>query len=185
MRPPTVCTREEKPSLQTFDPTRHAPSDFLDAWFELVQELDDESQTQMGRYYAGYLKRFDPYMRRAYDRRLEPVLNHACLARRVLEVGSGCGSESLLLATLGCDVTGLELHWKRLCTARRRLSMLETMRGTSVTCRFLEGSLFDEDLDLGADRFDLVWMEDTFHHLEPRNQVGARIADLLRLAGTL
>jgi len=173
------------PSLRTFDPTRHAPSDFLDAWFELVPKLDDESRRQMGRYYAGYLKRFDPYMRRAYDRRLEPILKRARCSTRVLEVGSGCGSESLLLAVLGCDVTGLELHRHRLRTARQRLSVLKTMRGTSLTCRFLEGSLFDDDLDLGAERFDVVWMEDTFHHLEPRNRVGPRIADIIQPGGHL
>ena len=177
--------RAGRPNLRTFDPTRHAPSDFLDAWFELVPELDDNSRIQMGRYYAGYLKRFDTYMRRAYDRRLEPILSRARYATRVLEVGSGCGSESLLLAILGCDVTGLELHRQRLRTARQRLSVLEEMRGTSLTCRFLEGSLFDDDLDLGAERFDVVWMEDTFHHLEPRNRVGARIAGLIQPGGHL
>ena len=98
---------------------------------------------------------------------------------------SGCGSESLLLAILGCDVTGLELKRQRLRTARQRLSVLEKMRGTSLACRFLEGSLFDDDLDLGAERFDVVWMEDTFHHLEPRNRVGARIADLVQPGGYL
>ena len=98
-------------------------------------------------------------------------------------MGSGCGSESLLLASLGCDVTGLELHRPRLHTARQRQSLLEELHGASLTCRFVEGSLFDDDLDLGGKPFDVVWMEETLHHLEPRDRVGARIAALVRPGG--
>lgn len=169
--------------LETFDPSRHSPSDFLAAWFDCMQQLDDDARNQFGRYYAGYLKRFDPYMRASYDRRLEPLLRHAHPGTRVLEVGSGCGSESLLMALRGCDVTGLELHKQRLHTARQRLALLEDARGP-LSCRFLDGSLFDDDLDLGdAEGFDLIWMEEVFHHLEPRGRVAERIAELTRPGG--
>ena len=178
-----VGARPGGAGLRTFDPARHAPSDFLAAWFDLVPELDDDARRQFRRYYAGYLKRFDSYMRHAYDRRLEPFLSRARPGARVLEVGSGCGSESLLLASLGCDVTGLDLHRPRLHTARQRQTLLEELRGASLTCRFLEGSLFDDDLDLGAEPFDVVWMEETLHHLEPRERVGARVAALVRPGG--
>ena len=178
-----VDARSGRTTLRTFDPTRYAPSDVLAAWFDLVPELDDDAQRQFRRYYRRYLRRFDPYMRHAYDRRLEPILSRARSGARVAEVGSGCGSEGLLLAMLGCDVTGLDLHRQRLHTARQRQSLLEKLRGASLTCRFLEGSLFDDDLDLGEEPFDVVWMEETFHHLEPRDQVGARIAALVRPGG--
>ena len=170
-------------SLTTFDPSRDAASDFLAAWFDHLSELDSDARRQLRRYYGRYLKHFDPYMRHAYDRRLEPLLSRVRPRARVLEVGSGCGSESLLLASLGCDVTGFDLHRQRLDTARQRQSLLEERRGMPLTCRFLEGSLFDDDLDLGSELFDVVWMEEVLHHLEPRDRVPACVAALVRPGG--
>ena len=170
-------------SLTTFDPSRDTASDFLAAWFDHLPELDNDARRQLRRYYAGYLKHFDPYMRHAYDRRLEPLLSRVRPRARVLEVGSGCGSESLLLASIGCDVTGFDLNPQRLHTARQRQCLLEERCGMPLTCRFLEGSLFDDDLDLGGELFDVVWMEEVLHHLEPRDRMAARIAALVRPGG--
>ena len=170
--------------LRLFDPDRHAPSDFLAAWFDLSYLLDDPARRQFEQYYSGYLRRFDSYMRCSYDRRLEPLLSRVQPGTRVLEVGSGCGSECLYLASLECDVIGLELHGKRLHAARERQSLLERLRGASLPCRFVEGSLSDDSLDLGAP-FDLVWMEETFHHIEPRDRVGERVAELVATGGHL
>ena len=172
-------------ALRAFDRDGQTASDFLAAWFDHASELDDEARRQFERYYAGYVGRFNSYIRQSYDRRLEPLLSLVQAGTRVLEVGSGCGSECLFLATLGCDVTGLELGGRRLHAARERQSLLETLRGAPLPCRFLEGSLFDGDLDLGGKRFDVVWMEEAFHHLEPRNRVGERIAALVEAGGHL
>ena len=172
-------------ALRAFDPDRQTASGFLAAWFDHASQLDDEAHRQFERYYAGYLKRFDSYMRHSYDRRLEPLLNRVQAGTRVLEVGSGCGSECLLLASLRCEVTGIEIHKKRLHAARARQSLLEELCGSPLPCRFLEGSLFDGDLDLGGEPFDIVWMEEAFHHLEPRKRVGERIASLVAIGGHL
>ena len=170
-------------ALRPFGAGRHTTSGFLAAWFDLAPRLDDEARRQFERYYAGYLKRFDSYMRHSYDRRLAPLLLRVRAGTRVLEVGSGCGSECLFLASLGCDVTGVEIHKMRLHTARERQSLMEKLRGTTLPCRFVEGSLFDDDLDLGGESFDVVWMEEAYHHLEPRNRVGARVANLVSVGG--
>ena len=170
-------------ALRSLDVDRHTASDLLAAWLDLASRLDDDARRELERYYAGYMQHFDSYMRHSYDRRLEPLLNRVQAGARVLEVGSGCGSECLLLACLGCDVTGLELNGRRLYAAQERQSLLEDLRGSSLPCRFLYGSLFDEDLDLGGEPFDVMWMEDAFHHLEPRSRVGERIAALVSVGG--
>ena len=169
--------------LRSFDANRHTASDFLAAWFDLATQLGDDARRQFERYYAGYLKRFDPYMRRSYDRRLEPLLSRVRAGTRVLEVGSGCGSECLFLAALGYDVTGVELNRNRLHTARERQSLMEKLCGSTLPCHFVEGSLFDDDLDLGGEPFDVVWMDKAFHHLEPRSCLGERIAALVSPGG--
>ena len=170
-------------ALRSFDANRHTASAFLAAWFDVSSRLDDDAQREFKRYYAGYMKHFDAYMRHSYDRRLEPLLDRVKAGTRVLEVGSGCGSESLFLAFLGCDVTGLELNGQRLHAACERQSLLEELCGSPLPCRFLRGSLFDRDMDLGDEPFDVVWMEDAFHHLEPRSRVGECIAALVSVGG--
>ena len=169
--------------LLTFNPCRHAPSDFLSAWFDVIHLLDAESRKEFGRYYAGYLKCFDSYTRNAFDRRLKPLLDRTPPGTRVLDIGSGCGSEGLLLAIRGCEVIGIEINFQRLQTARKRQSLYESVHGETLDCRFQEGSLFDRHLNLGNSGFDVVWMEETFHHVEPRESVGARIAELVRPGG--
>jgi len=170
-------------ALRSFDENRHTASDFLAAWFDVSSRLDDDARREFKRYYAGYMKHFDPYMRHSYDRRLEPLLERVQTGTRVLEVGSGCGSESLFLACLGCDVTGLELSGQRFHAVRERQSLLEELCGSPLPCRFLRGSLFDRNLDLGDEPFDVVWMEEAFHHLEPRSRVGECIAALVLVGG--
>ena len=87
------------------------------------------------------------------------------------------------MASLGHEVTGLDLNKARLHAARERRLLLEELSGRPLPCRFVSGSLFDGDLDLGGETFDIVWMEEAFHHLEPRNEVGERIAALLPSGG--
>ena len=170
-------------ALRSSNADRRPASDFLAAWFGLASRLDDGARREFERYYAGYIRHFDSYMRHSYDRRLEPLVSRVQAGTRVLEVGSGRGSECLYLACLGCDVTGLELNGQRHRTARARQSLLEELRGSPLPCRFLQGSLFDDDLDLGGQPFDAVWMEEAFHHLEPRRRVGERIAALVSAGG--
>ena len=170
-------------ALRPFGADRHTASGFLAAWFDLAPRLDDEARRQFERYYAGYLKHFDSYMRHSYDRRLEPLVTRVRAGTRVLEVGSGCGSECLFLASLRCEVTGIEIHKKRLHAAKSRQSLLEELQDAPLPCSFVEGSLFDDDLGLGGEPFDVVWMEEAYHHLEPRNRVGAHVADLVSVGG--
>ena len=130
------------------------------------------------------MNRFDSYIRHSYDRRLEPLLSRIPPGSRVLKVGCGCGSECLYLASLGHEVTGLDLNKARLHAARERRLLLEELSGRPLPCRFVSGSLFDGDLDLGGETFDIVWMEEAFHHLEPRNEVGnALLHCSLQVAG--
>ena len=50
-------------ALRAFGASRYAASDFLAAWLDCASRLEDEARHQFERYYAGYLKRFDAYMR--------------------------------------------------------------------------------------------------------------------------
>ena len=115
--------------LRSFDADLHTASDFLAAWLDVAPELDDEARSAFERYYKGYMNRFDSYIRHSYDRRLEPLLSRIPPGSRVLKVGCGCGSECLYLASLGHEVTGLDLNKARLHAARERRLLLEELSG--------------------------------------------------------
>ena len=101
---------------------------------------------------------------------------------RLLEVGCGCGTESLWLALAGADVTGIDVKAARLAAAGRRAELLEGELGRPLPVRFRRTNL----LDLPDDAvYDAVWMEQAFHHLEPREAVVGRLARLVAPGGHL
>jgi 2-polyprenyl-3-methyl-5-hydroxy-6-metoxy-1,4-benzoquinol methylase len=57
---------------------------------------------------------------------------------------------------------------------------MEQRLDREITCTFGNRSL----LDLGkSKRFDIIWMAQTFHHLEPRNNVFDKLAELIKQNG--
>ncbi|MDE2005187.1 MAG: methyltransferase domain-containing protein [Rhodospirillales bacterium] len=146
--------------------------------------LSAASQDVFDRYYASYRRHFGPYLRHWYARQTEELIGLArALDRpRVLEIGCGCGTESLWTALAGADVVAIDIFDDLLTTARERQAWLEARSGVKLTCQFLNRSVLSAD-DLG--QFDIVYMEQAFHHMEPRAEVVRRIADRVRPGGYL
>ena len=78
------------------------PAAFLTLWLE-HDLLDEEAQATLERYCASYRADFSPRMRHCYGEQLREVtaLVGARPGARLLEVGCGCGTESLWLALRG------------------------------------------------------------------------------------
>lgn len=95
---------------------------------------------------------------------------------RVLDIGCGCGSELLWLASrYKADVLGIDLKQERLEVANARAEILEQLTGNKLNCSFQQENLLGLDSTGG---FDVVWTQQTFHHLEPRNQIVQKMAEL-------
>jgi len=158
-------------------------SEFLALWLE-SDLLPDEQRSVLHRYYSSYVRAFPARIRHYYDRQTLEVAdlvgrNPGC---RLLEVGCGCGTESLWLALNGARVDGIDLNRERLEVARCRARVLEEGTGRALPVRFMRRSVLE---DAGDDRYDVIWMEQAFHHLEPRREVVARLAALLAPGGHL
>jgi 2-polyprenyl-3-methyl-5-hydroxy-6-metoxy-1,4-benzoquinol methylase len=149
------------------------PADFLADWFE-GGRLPPAQQAVLDGYYAGYRRHFGPRLRHFYADQLREVTALARPGTRLLEVGCGCGTESLWLAQQGAAVTAIDVREDRLDVARARAAAL----GLDVS--FARRNLLD--LPTSAP-FDIVWMEQAFHHLEPRADVVRHIAALLKPGG--
>ncbi|MBY0279294.1 hypothetical protein K2Z84_28500 [Candidatus Binatia bacterium] len=101
-------------------------ADFLALWFELPL-LPAEQQRVFDAHYADNRRHLPPRMRALYARQTDELI---ALARaqpgcRVLEIGSGSGSESLWLAMLGAHVLGVDLRAGRVAVARARQDVVE------------------------------------------------------------
>jgi len=161
----------------------NTPSDFLSIWLN-NKFLDEEGQKVFNVYYGGYIKHFPERMKFFYDNQLEDALKiiekHDNL--KVLEVGCGLGTESLFMALKGADVLGVDIKDDRLATAVKRKKVIEKDLGIRLNCKFEKKSILDFDEN---EKFDIIWIEQAFHHLEPREEVVKRISSLLNVGGHL
>lgn len=96
---------------------------FLAAWLE-HPVLDAASQQAFDYYYRSYKKRFGPYLRHYYERQTRELMElvRPKLGARVLDVGCGCGTETLWAAIKGAEVIGLDISEELLSVARQRLA---------------------------------------------------------------
>jgi SAM-dependent methyltransferase len=156
---------------------------FLDFWLR-ENPLEGEPRREFEAYYRSYLRRFSGYMQHHFVDQTREIsaLIRSTPRPRLLEIGSGCGTESLWFTLLGADVTGLDLAAGRLDVARARHVWLERHLGRPLNARFVEASVFDFST---SEPFDLVWMEQAYHHLEPRAQVFEKIRGLLKPGGAV
>jgi SAM-dependent methyltransferase len=158
-------------------------SAFLLFWMR-ENPLTGAERQVFDRYYSSYRRRFGPYLQHHFAEQTREITAaiRAGGRPRLLEVGPGCGTESLWFALLGADVTAIDLAGDRLAVARARRDWLQRRLARVLPAEFVEGSLFDFT---SPKAFDLIWMEQTFHHLEPRARVYGKLFDLLAPDGTL
>jgi 2-polyprenyl-3-methyl-5-hydroxy-6-metoxy-1,4-benzoquinol methylase len=143
-----------------------------------------QERETLDHYYRNFRNLRSERLRWAYDRQLEEMMQliSSKTDLRVLEVGSGCGTESLWFAMHGARVSSIDIKEDRLSVERARQALLEDMLGRSLECQFARQSLLEID---GSERYDVIWVQQTFHHLEPRAECVASITRLLKRGGAV
>lgn len=124
----------------------------------------------------------DGYLWESYDRRLADLVAEVRPGMRVLEVGSGFGHDTHWAAVRGATVTGIEVNSDFVAIADRLTPAVEEAAGRSLDITIRRGNLLAMP-ESGA--YDLIFMKDVFHHLEPRTEVVAKLADLLAPGGRI
>ncbi|WP_297018910.1 class I SAM-dependent methyltransferase [Thalassospira sp.] len=118
------------------------------------------------------------YLWNVYDQRLADIIPIASAEQKVLEIGCGIGSDLHWLALMGCKATGIDVKSEWIDAANELTKVVSKNFGpVGVDIRRINL------LDMPAEQFDLIYMKDTFHHLEPRVEVTAKIASMLRPGG--
>jgi 2-polyprenyl-3-methyl-5-hydroxy-6-metoxy-1,4-benzoquinol methylase len=156
-------------------------ADFL-AWWLRRRLLPGEQQAVFDGYYAGYRDRFGPYVRHHYAGQSAEIIRliREKSSPRLLEIGGGCGTEALWFALQGARVLAIDVNEDRLGVARARKEIVERGIGRPLDIEFRFCSLFDLK---APSTFDLIWMEQAFHHVEPRDKIYRTIAGLLAPEG--
>jgi 2-polyprenyl-3-methyl-5-hydroxy-6-metoxy-1,4-benzoquinol methylase len=164
----------------------HPPAniaDFLASWLD-SGVLPTPEQQIFDDYYRSYKTHFGPYARRWYCRQTNELTDLIATRKMptVLDVGSGCGTEALWSALLGAQVTALDIMEPLLRVARYRQAWLESERGQELPCEFQQRSVLSLPDKFS---FDIVYVEQAFHHLEPREEIVAKLAALVAPGGFL
>ncbi len=156
--------------------------EFLGAWLKSPL-LDGAERITFNKYYASYARLWDRYIEAHYSRQLKRLMELANSAEtfRLLDLGCGCGMEALWVAyRTGASVVGQDLRADRLRTAARCLETMRERSGRPIQVEFRRGNLFETT---EKESFDAVWMQQTFHHLEPRAEAVEKIASLIKPGG--
>lgn len=132
-------------------------------WREEAAFFDREAQSQLER-----IQPIDPMAVHRYGgqklrRRFNKEFRFRTLgdlhAKKVLDVGCGDGENSVLLARLGAQVTGIDISPGAIAVAREKARLSGVEKSVSFVCSPLEIA------DLPADSFDLIWGNAILHHL--------------------
>jgi len=99
---------------------------------------------------------------------------------RLLEVGVGTVTETLWLALNGAQVTAIDAFQHCVDAARERLAIVERALGRPLDCRIERQPLLDY---VDGEGFDILWLEQVIHHMEPRADSFAKLAELVRPGG--
>lgn len=100
---------------------------------------------------------------------------------RVLDAGSGFGTFAMLYASVGGDVTAVDLRPDRLAAAERRLAFHRESTGTALPVRCVRADL------AGAwdSTYDLVWVFNALSHIDPLDPFLAQVREHLNPGGVL
>lgn len=172
------------PVTQSVSDRWQSISDFLAEWLETAI-LPEKEQAIFDRYYHSYRKYFGPYVRKHYAGQSLEIMDllselRGVVSARVLEVGAGCGTEALWFALANASVMSIDIDQDRLLVARSRQGIIENQFGRNLDLEFKKVSFFEAEI---AQEFDIIWMEQTFHHLEPREKVYSNVSRALKPHG--
>jgi 2-polyprenyl-3-methyl-5-hydroxy-6-metoxy-1,4-benzoquinol methylase len=98
-------------------------------------------------------------LRRRFNKEFRFRVLRGLAGKRILDVGCGDGSNSVLLAKLGAQVVGIDISLKSIALAERRAEVNRVTESVKFVCSPLERA------EMPANYFDLIWGDTILHHL--------------------
>ncbi len=102
---------------------------------------------------------------------------------RLLDAGCGCGSESIMAAMAGAEVTGIDLVPLRCEYAQSRLPFFREKSGRPLAVDFQAQNVLAH---LAADNhYDIIWANEAVSHIHPAEDFFSAACQALRPGGVL
>jgi 2-polyprenyl-3-methyl-5-hydroxy-6-metoxy-1,4-benzoquinol methylase len=121
-------------------------------------------------------------MQENYNLQTKEIMEIIKTKRDVLEIGCGCGTESLWMSFNNANVYGIDVQKNKIKVCQERKKILEEKTGKKLSCTFENVSLFDFN---SSKKFDVIWIEQAFHHVEPRKDFFNVAYNLLNDGGVI
>lgn len=160
-------------------------SDFLDWSIANTALLEAPERNTFERYYNSYIKNFYAHTKKNYNSQTIEIMKRIKSDTRILEIGSGCGTESLWFALNGANVTSIDVNQERIEVAKARKKILENISQRKLEVEFKFCSIFDLNIKDVNNSFDIIWMEQAFHHIEPRKDFLKLLSQIIRKNGVV
>lgn len=124
------------------------------------------------------------YLWESYDKRLFEISKEVRTGKmqRVLEVGCGFGHDLVWTATQGAIAVGIDVSSDFVEISKSTKMKVEHHLGRQLDITITRTNLLSMD---DSEKFDLIYMKDVFHHLEPREKVVEKLLTLLAPEGKI
>jgi len=160
------------------------PSEYLFYWINNSKSYLSFESWEKFREYGNY--NTCVYDARVYDQRLLEVSNYLKKNKgcSILDVGCGVGNDLLYFAYCGAKALGIDINKSRLACAKERISVEKKLfrRKNRLNCIFENKNILDIK---ASKKFDVIWMKEAFHHLEPRDKILDKLKNVTRKEGYL
>lgn len=160
-------------------------SSFLQFSISTKNLLSDNNRKIFERYYSSSINNLDKYTCINIEKKTKEI---STLIRKkknlkILEIGSGCGTQALWFAINNAKVTSIDVKLQRLNVALERKKILEDQFNIELDLKLLNYDFFEFCDEFNSEKYDIVWMEQAYHHIEPREKLISYLKDLLNKDG--
>lgn len=147
--------------------------------------LSEENRKIFERYYSSSIKNLDKFTCKNYLAKTKEIfeLINKNKNLKILEIGTGCGTQAIWFSMNNAKVTSIDVKPQRLNVALERKKILEEQFRFQLDLKLLNYDFFEFYNENRSEKYDIVWMEQTYHHIEPRKTLIPAIKDLLKKGG--
>jgi 2-polyprenyl-3-methyl-5-hydroxy-6-metoxy-1,4-benzoquinol methylase len=122
------------------------------------------------------------YLWKHYDHRVSEISMLARPGFRILEVGCGLAIELHWLALQGAIATGIDVDSFSIKCANALTDFLTSTFNQPLSIDIRRTNVLDLP---NTEKFDLIYLKETLHHLEPRDLVFQKLSRLLSPGGSI
>jgi SAM-dependent methyltransferase len=99
--------------------------------------------------------------------------------KRVVDLGCGLGMQSIIFASLGAEVLGIDLNAECIALCRKRKPYFEERLGRALKMEFLQADFRTFDPDSLGQKYQALFSMSAFAHIRPLKDTVAKISALL------